>query len=160
MKRKIIDSPIGRLLLGADDAGICMIRLLNPEEKVDEEHTCALLEQAAQELSEYFAGSRKAFGFPISLHGTPFERAVWQALCGIPFGETRTYGQIAAQLGMPKGARAVGSACSRNPVLIAVPCHREIAASGALTGFAAGMPAKRTLLALEGFEMDHDRLKQ
>lgn len=158
MKRKAIDSPIGRLLLCADDVGICRIHLLNPQEEAPEEQTCALLEWAENELGEYFAERRKTFDFPLSMRGTAFERAVWQALCQIPYGEIRTYGQIAAQLGMPKGARAVGGACSRNPVLIAVPCHRVIAASGALTGFAAGMQAKRSLLALEGFAIQNDRL--
>jgi len=146
------DSPIGRLLLAADDAGICEIRLLKPDEAWMESGSCPLLERAVQELEEYFAGGRKAFDLPLSAHGTAFERTVWQMLEAIPFGETRSYGQLAAQMERPKAARAIGRACSRNPLLIVVPCHRVIASSGALTGFAAGIPAKKALLRLEGHE--------
>ena len=153
MRHKIVDSPIGQLLLAADEAGVCRIHLMKPGGELRLMHSCDLLEQAACELNEYFAQRRRSFSFPISMHGTVFEMRVWQALMEIPYGEIRTYGQLAAQLGMPKAARAVGGACSRNPVLLAVPCHRVIAASGMLTGFAAGMPAKRTLLALEGHEI-------
>ena len=145
------DSPIGRLLIAADDMGICEIRLLKPEDEISTENEkTPLLDQAAKELEEYFAGRRQAFDLPLSASGTAFERTVWQALTDIPFGETRTYGQLAARIGRPKGARAVGGACARNPLLIVVPCHRVIGSSGALTGFAAGMDAKRILLTLEG----------
>jgi len=157
MAAMIYDSPIGRLLLAADDAGVCEIRLMQAEEKIQETR-CELLEQAAQELCEYFFGQRKVFSFPLSMHGTAFERKVWRALLDIPFGEVRSYGQLAAAMGRPTGARAVGGACARNPLLIVVPCHRVIAASGALTGFAAGMRAKRVLLALEGQRIAGDRL--
>lgn len=158
MKKRTIDSPIGRLLLCADDAGICRIQLMKRKDERVGDHSCALLDRAADELCEYFEGKRQRFGFPLSMHGTAFEQAVRKALCEIPYGEIRTYGQIAAQIGMPKGARAIGGACSRNPILIAVPCHRVIAASGALTGFAAGMQAKRSLLALEGHAINGDRI--
>ena len=145
------DSPIGRLLIAADDMGICEIRLLKPEDEISTENEkTPLLDQAAKELEEYFAGRRQAFDLPLSASGTAFERTVWQALTDIPFGETRTYGQLAARIGRPKSARAVGGACARNPLLIVVPCHRVIGSSGALTGFAAGMDAKRILLTLEG----------
>ena len=145
------DSPIGRLLIAADDMGICEIRLLKPEDGISTANEkTPLLDQAAKELEEYFAGRRKTFDLPLSASGTAFERTVWQALTDIPFGETRTYGQLAARIGRPKSARAVGGACARNPLLIVVPCHRVIGSSGALTGFAAGMDAKRILLTLEG----------
>jgi len=160
MLQKIAESPIGRLLIAADDKGICGIRLMKTEEELPPMQTSALLEQAACELDEYFCGSRQTFSFPLSMHGTGFETQVWQELLRIPYGEICTYGQLATQLGRPKGARAVGSACARNPLLIAVPCHRVIAASGALTGFAAGMQAKRSLLTLEGHAVASDRLEK
>ena len=145
------DSPIGRLLLAADEAGICEIRLMKPDEMQPAiAETSLLLERAVQQIEEYFAGTRQSFELPLSICGTAFERLVWQALEEIPFGETRSYGQLAVQLERPKAARAVGRACSRNPVLIVIPCHRVIASSGALTGFAAGIPAKKALLRLEG----------
>jgi len=106
-----------------------------------------VLERARQELTEYFAGERLAFDLPLSLAGTPFQRAVWAALCRIPPGETRSYGQLAAELG--GGARAVGSANARNPVSIVVPCHRVVGANGRLTGYAGGEAAKAWLLAHE-----------
>ena len=89
-----------------------------------------------------------------------FERGVWDALAGIPYGEVRSYGEIAAQLGKPAASRAIGRACARNPLLIVVPCHRVVAASGSLTGFAAGLDAKRALLELEGWRIKGDRLRR
>ena len=158
-RRKRLDSPIGTLLLEGDEKGVSAIRLLSQEEQAQPEQTQpeqtnAVLEQAAAQLDAYFAGERKAFDFPLVLHGTAFESAVWRALLQIPYGQTRSYGQLAAQLHMPGGARAVGGACRRNPLLIAVPCHRVIAASGNLTGFAAGLEAKKRLLLLEGHRLD------
>jgi len=152
-RKMTMDSPIGRLLLAADEWGICEIRVLKPEEtQIKSGESSPLLERAAQELREYFAGTRRTFDLPLLSSGTAFEQSVWRALESIPFGETKSYGQLAAQLGMPKAARAVGRACARNPLLIVVPCHRVIASSGALTGFAAGIEAKRLLLRLEGHE--------
>ena len=159
IKQTAYESPIGQLLLAQDNRGICRIGWMNPEDEMPEAQPSSLLERAACELEEYFAGKKETFSFPLSMHGTAFEKRVWQALLDIPYGETRTYGQLAAQLGMPKGARAVGGACARNPLLIAVPCHRVIASSGALTGFAAGMQAKRSLLALEGHAIENNRIR-
>jgi len=148
-------SPIGRLLLAADDHGLCGIRLLKADEKQPMmSESSLLLERAVQQLEEYFAGMRKSFDLPLSVYGTTFEKDVWRALAAIPFGETKSYGQLAAHLGRPGGARAVGRACARNPLLIVVPCHRVIAANGALTGFAAGLPAKKMLLQLEGHALE------
>lgn len=109
----------------------------------------ALLDRLERELAEYACGERRSFDLPIQLTGTAFQNAVWQALTTIPYGETRTYGQIAAQIGRPKAVRAVGAACGKNPILLLVPCHRVIGADGSLTGFAAGLPLKRLLLHLE-----------
>lgn len=109
----------------------------------------ALLDKAERQLREYFAGTRKEFELPVSLSGTPFRRAVWEALLRIPYSEVRTYGEIAREVGCPRGARAVGGACHANPVAIIVPCHRIVGASGALTGFGGGIDVKERLLALE-----------
>lgn len=104
---------------------------------------------AARQLLEYFEGSRITFDFPITLRGTPFQLTVWKELCSIPYGETRTYKQIAAAIGNPKAVRAVGMACSRNPIWIAVPCHRVIGSNQKLTGYAGGLDTKQFLLNLE-----------
>ena len=109
-----------------------------------------LLLKAERQLQEYFAGNRTGFDFPVNPEGTVFERAVWAALLTIPFGETRTYGQIAKQIGRPKASRAVGRANGLNPVNIVIPCHRVIGASGKLTGYSAGLDFKTRLLKLEG----------
>lgn len=101
------------------------------------------------ELIEYFQGKRKQFTLPLDLYGTPFQLAVWNALCDIPFGQTRAYSDIANQIKKPKAVRAVGAAIGANPVLIVVPCHRVIGKNGALTGFRCGMEMKKTLLQIE-----------
>ena len=100
-------------------------------------------------MSEYFAGKRTTFDVPLDAQGTDFQKRIWKALCTIPYGETRSYQQIAAIAGCPKGARAVGMANNRNPVSIIIPCHRVIGADGSLTGYAAGLPNKLKLLQLE-----------
>lgn len=153
----LLNSPAGRLYLASDTVGVCVVRAAR-ESDIENSASSSLLKEAAGELLDYFAGRRKCFDVPLSLHGTDFERSVWQALLEIPFGEVRSYGQIAAQIGKSGAARAVGSACSRNPVLIIVPCHRVVAASGALTGFAAGMDMKRRLLAHEGWQVFEKRI--
>ena len=104
---------------------------------------------ANMQLQEYFRGKRTAFDLPISLKGTPFQLAVWNSLLEIPYGEVRTYGQIAARLGNPKASRAVGQAANRNPLWIVVPCHRVIGRSASLTGYAGGLDMKHALLELE-----------
>lgn len=108
-----------------------------------------ILEQAAREIDEYFEGKRRAFTVPTAAAGTPFQQAVWNALKEIPYGETRTYGEIARRIGHPRASRAVGQANNRNPLPIVVPCHRVIGASGALTGYAGGLAVKERLLELE-----------
>lgn len=109
----------------------------------------AALGEAAEQLTEYFAGERREFTVAIDWRGTPFQRAVWEAVRGIPYGETRTYGEVAAALGRPHAARAVGGANGANPLAPIVPCHRLIGGDGALRGYGAGLPTKRWLLALE-----------
>lgn len=109
----------------------------------------ALLRRAAEQLQAYFAGERHAFDVPLDLHGTPFQRAVWQALLSIPSGSTCTYGAIARSLQAATAVRAVGGAVGRNPVSVIVPCHRVIGGDGSLTGYAGGVDRKRALLELE-----------
>ena len=110
----------------------------------------ALLDAAEAQLHEYFARTRRTFDLPLDPRGTAFELRVWAALCTIPYGETRSYGTIAAAIGSPRAARAVGMANHRNPLPILIPCHRVIGADGSLTGYAGGLETKRRLLALEG----------
>lgn len=108
-----------------------------------------LLAKARRQLEEYLQGSRQSFDVKLCARGTVFQEKVWQALLEIPYGETRSYGEIAASVGSPKGARAVGMACNRNPILIMIPCHRVIGKNGSLTGFGEGLPMKEKLLKLE-----------
>lgn len=114
-----------------------------------EERETPLLKRAAEEIKEYLDRKRMIFDIPLLPAGTEFERAVWDALLEIPFGETRTYGQIAERIGRPKACRAVGRANGRNPISILIPCHRVIGAGGALTGYAGGLDMKRELLDIE-----------
>ena len=147
---KAIHTPIGMVILNERNGAICAICLAREsDERPADSAATPVLEQAAQEIAEYFAGKRTAFTFPMRAQGTPFQTAVWDALLHIPFGETKTYGQIAAEVDNPKGSRAVGMACNKNPIMIAVPCHRVVGAGGALTGYAGGLSVKEKLLKLE-----------
>ncbi len=148
-------SPVGRLKLVAGAHGLVAILWENdrpgrvrPAETVEDPHHPVLAETARQ-LDGYFAGNRRAFDLPLDFNGTAFQQSVWRELLAIPFGETRTYGQLAERLGRPTAARAVGAANGRNPISIIAPCHRVIGASGGLTGFAGGLAAKALLLDLE-----------
>ena len=118
-----------------------------PEQPLEEESNLA--RQAIRELNEYFAGERMEFSLPLQPSGTEFQKKVWLALREIPYGETRSYGQIAQAVGNPKACRAVGMANNRNPISIVVPCHRVIGANGSLTGYGGGLPIKEQLLELE-----------
>ncbi len=114
----------------------------------------ALTNEAATQLMEYFAGKRRTFSLPLSPKGTPFQKEVWQALSSIPYGQTRSYADIAAQVGRPKAYRAVGMANNRNPIPIVIPCHRVVGSSGDMVGYAYGTKIKRYLLELEGIDVD------
>lgn len=148
-----IDSPIGTLLLcGSEDrlSGLSMLdgprpRRIAPEWRRD----TSGFERTRAQLEEYFAGARQEFDVPLALHGTEFEQRVWRHLRSIPYGETRSYGELARRLGDPALARAVGVANARNPVAVIVPCHRVVGADGSLTGFGGGLERKRALLDLE-----------
>jgi methylated-DNA-[protein]-cysteine S-methyltransferase len=153
---KIVDSPVGKLTLVATADGLAAILWENdPPRRVRlnieaEDNAHPVLIETARQLEEYFAGQRQAFTVKLDCAGTPFQRQVWDALLTIPFGETRSYGQIARQIGHPDAVRAVGAANGRNPVSIITPCHRVIGSTGKLTGFAGGLDTKAQLLALEG----------
>ncbi|TAL65888.1 MAG: methylated-DNA--[protein]-cysteine S-methyltransferase [Legionella sp.] len=148
-------SPIGDLKLIASDQGLQAILWENdnparvPNHSPQEKQNHPVLLEVAQQLKEYFAGQRQHFSLPLDFHGTEFQKKVWQALLTIPYGETRSYGQIAQQIGNPKSMRAVGAANGKNPISIITPCHRVIGANGQLVGFAGGLKIKSYLLELE-----------
>lgn len=154
-KHKIVQTPIGALKIVATEKGLAALLWENDKpERVRLNHgpvdnNDPILLETERQLKEYFAGQRQRFDLPLDFIGTDFQKSVWHALLAIPFGETRSYGQIARQLGNEKAMRAVGAANGKNPIAIIAPCHRVIGASGALTGFAGGLEAKQFLLDLE-----------
>ena len=152
---KKMDSPVGQLTLVASGDGLAAILWENdrvgrvPLIIDGEDAAHPVLVETERQLGEYFAGRRTTFAVPLDVVGTEFQRRVWSALLTIPFGETRSYAQIARQVGSPMAVRAVGAANGRNPVSIIAPCHRVIGSTGKLTGFAGGLDTKARLLALE-----------
>jgi methylated-DNA-[protein]-cysteine S-methyltransferase len=152
---KKITSPVGQLKLVASHQGLAAILWENDNpQRVGlnptlEDPNHPILLEVEQQLQDYFAGKRKTFSLPLDFTGTEFQKKVWTALMTIPFGETRSYGQIAQQLGNPKAVRAVGAANGKNPISIVIPCHRVIGATGQLIGFAGGLDTKLCLLNLE-----------
>jgi methylated-DNA-[protein]-cysteine S-methyltransferase len=151
-----LPSPVGELKLVANGSRLAAILWENDKPNrvrlgpMTEDPGNPVLRKTAQQLEEYFSGSRNCFDLELDFVGTDFQKKVWAALLTIPFGETRTYSQIAEQIGNPTAVRAVGAANGRNPISIVAPCHRVIGASGKLTGFAGGLEAKERLLVLEG----------
>ena len=147
------DSPHGRMLLVANDEGLCGVYfdgqkyLPKFDGREDPQHPA--LRQAKRELGEYFGGKRKRFETVLAPEGTPFQRSVWKAISTVAFGETITYGELARRAGSNGSARAAGAATGRNPIGIIVPCHRIVGSDGSLTGYAGGIERKRALLALE-----------
>lgn len=146
----MIDTPIGKLTLYADEAGLCALRFGAQSARRDE---TAVLLCAQRELAEYFAGRRRAFSVPLSIQGTAFQEKVWRALLRIPYGETISYGELARRMGNENACRAVGMANHRNRIPIIIPCHRVIGADGRLTGYAGGLEIKRVLLEIEGIHV-------
>jgi len=142
-----VTTPIGRLTLVASELGLCDVLwgLASRTRHLDN----PILQTAATQLEEYFAGTRRIFDLPIDLRGTSFQLRAWSALAEIPYGTTVSYGEQARRLGIPRAARAVGAANGSNPLPIVLPCHRVIGASGALTGYGGGLDMKRWLLAHE-----------
>jgi methylated-DNA-[protein]-cysteine S-methyltransferase len=160
-----IETPEGKVVVAEDGVGISAlffvrggagreqdVQYIN-EKGLDiltlNEQETPLLKQAASQLKEYFDGKRKNFDLPLSFNGTPFQIADWRALLSIPYGETRSYKQIAEQIGSPKACRAVGLANNRNPISIIIPCHRVIGSDSSLVGYGGGLDIKERLLALE-----------
>lgn len=138
----------------ADSEKILSISAAKPDEISDEKVNNPVIIKAIAELQEFCNGERRAFDIAIdTTQGTAFQQKVWAALRNIPYGETRTYGEIAVEVGSPKGARAVGMACNKNPHLIVTPCHRVVGSTGSLTGFACGLEIKRQLLAIEAIDL-------
>jgi methylated-DNA-[protein]-cysteine S-methyltransferase len=161
----IVSSPVGPLFLAASETGLVALEFnkrlagqqtIRPNPRGLRVESDAVRFEAGtmsiyiRELAEYFSGRRREFTFPLDLRGTQFQLACWRALLAIPYGETRTYADIARAVGRPRGFRAVGMANNRNPVAIVVPCHRVIASNGALCGYGGGLDTKRRLLELEG----------
>lgn len=148
-----LETPVGPLTVTASEKAVTAIRFGTEVPEGSARCTAAeaapLLHKAAEEIGEYFAGSRREFTLPLAPEGSPFQQKVWKALRTIPYGETRTYKQIAIQIGHNQSFRAVGMANNRNPIVIMVPCHRVIGYDGKLTGYAGGLDVKERLLALE-----------
>jgi methylated-DNA-[protein]-cysteine S-methyltransferase len=149
----VIDSPYGPLTLVANDGILCGLYMTEQRHRPPEESFGArdesLFAEAEEQLEAYFSGDLKEFTLELHLSGTPFQRTVWDQLREIPYGETRSYGELAAALGNPSASRAVGLANGKNPVGIIVPCHRVVGANGSLTGYGGGLDRKRRLLDFE-----------
>ncbi|WP_336937607.1 methylated-DNA--[protein]-cysteine S-methyltransferase [Acinetobacter modestus] len=150
-----MDSPVGALKLVAHDHALVAVMWDNEDHKrvrlaeLIEDRQHPMLYKVKQQLEQYFAGQRQQFDLPLDFQGTTFQQQVWQTLLTIPYGETRSYKEIAVQLGNEKAVRAVGAANGKNPISIIAPCHRVIGSSGALVGFAGGLDKKQILLSLE-----------
>ena len=149
MSTRAIKTPIGPLTLEADENAVTAIRF----SAGGAQDASPLLDAAEAQLREYFAGARRTFDLPLAPHGTAFQQRVWTASRTIPYGETRTYGELAAAIDSPNASRAVGMVNHRNPIPSIIPCHRVIGANGTLTGYAGGLEIKRRLLALEGINI-------
>ncbi|ASJ52181.1 [Fe-S]-binding protein [Brevibacillus formosus] len=159
----MMDSPIGPLLLASTEEGLCYIQFANEQDGlaplvswckktflgITPTRNDAINEPAKIQLEEYFAGKRKSFDVPTVLYGTPFQKAVWNELSNIPYGETRSYKDIALAIGAAKAVRAIGGANNRNPIPVIIPCHRVIGSNGSLVGYGGGLSIKEYLLSLE-----------
>jgi methylated-DNA-[protein]-cysteine S-methyltransferase len=148
-ERAVVDTAFGPFAIEAEDQQLLSVRFVGRDAELtnaEEAPSSPVLRQAVRQLDEYFVGSRKRFELPYQLSGTDFQKSVWQAIAAIDFGSQRCYGDIAAQLGNRKLARAVGQAAGRNPLLVVIPCHRLVGSGGKLGGFAAGIGLKKNLL--------------
>ena len=155
MNYQHLDTPIGTLRLASNGTQLLKIEFEGHYNNDVVEASDAVLVNCAHQLTDYFAGKRQRFELPLWAKGTPFQQAVWDALADIPYGELRSYKDIAHSINNPAAVRAVGAASGRNPLPIVVPCHRVIGSNGSLTGFAGGLEAKRVLLQLEA-RLTHD----
>jgi len=145
-----LETPLGQLRLVSDGEALLRIEFADQHGDDGVEQADAVLHDTARQLTEYFQGQRQRFQIKLGAEGTAFQNSVWQALREIPYGELRSYQDIANSIGRQRAVRAVGAANGRNPIPIVVPCHRVIGSNGRLTGFAGGLPAKQLLLSLEG----------
>lgn len=150
-------TPVGPLLLAGDESGLKYLHFGNLEKKLSKlnadrewEPSDRKLKEPVRQLKAYFRGSLRQFDIPLAADGTEFQKRVWNALCGVPFGQTASYREIAIAVGQPTASRAVGMANGRNPIPIIVPCHRIIGSSGKLVGYGGGLQKKEVLLQLEG----------
>lgn len=153
MKITWMESRVGTLLLGADERGLCLVEFARPQRRLPEgavEGSHPYLDQARNELEEYFEGRRTKFTVPLVFEGTPFQVRVWKALCTIPYGSTWSYEELARAVGSPRACRAVGMANGQNRMAIVIPCHRVINKGGKLGGYGGGLERKQYLLELEG----------
>ncbi|MCL6668974.1 methylated-DNA--[protein]-cysteine S-methyltransferase [Streptomyces panaciradicis] len=152
-RHTVTDSPYGPLTLVAEDGTLCGLYMTDqrhrPPQETFGDRDDSLLGEAKDQLNAYFTGELKEFTLELHLRGTPFQRTVWDQLRRIPYGETRSYGELADALGSPGASRAVGLANGKNPIGIIVPCHRVVGADGSLTGYGGGLPRKRRLLDFE-----------
>lgn len=150
----IVKSPLGPILLAGDEKGLKYVNFMKGKKKLEVpdgwQENKEFFRDVSRQLEAYFSGKLNSFDIKLAPEGTEFQKSVWKALCEIPYGETRTYGEIAKNIGNPKASRAVGLANNRNPIAIIVPCHRVIGANGKLTGYASGLDIKAFLLRLEG----------
>lgn len=155
-----LESPWGAMLVAASDKGITGVyfnrQKYHPKRGKQWQHAPdnVHLKRAKKQLSEYFAGRRKVFELELDPAGSEFQKQVWKAIAGVPYGETISYAELARRCGFPEGARAAGAATGRNPIGIVVPCHRIVGSNGKLTGYAGGLDKKRALLALEAGERE------
>ena len=153
MEACVLDSPVGHLLLQSEGEALTLLERTELPLSAPQH---PLLCKAKAELESYFSGTLQAFSLPLRPQGTPFQQAVWAQLLQIPYGETRSYGDLARALGKPGAARAIGMANHRNPISILIPCHRVIGADGSLIGYGGGLDMKRFLLRLEGAAFRED----
>ena len=163
--RGTMSSPLGAITVFATDEGVLAVTFASePEgrhgvsEEVSEDATHSLVAATIEQLKEYFGGERTGFDLPLSPRGTEFQQLAWDALCEIPFGETRSYGQQARAIDRPSAVRAIGAANGANPIAIIVPCHRVIGSDGKLTGYAGGLHIKKALLEHEGVLLEPAQL--
>ena len=143
------ESPFGNIIIGSNGSAITCVKTEGSTEPFGKHESTTLTDITAMQLEEYFARKRKRFDLPLSPYGTDFQRSVWNALCDIPYGKTRSYKQISFAIGNPKACRAVGLANNKNPIWIIIPCHRVIGADGTLTGYGGGLKMKQRLLDIE-----------
>lgn len=152
----VYQTAMGPLAVTAGQSAVSSVQFGTALKEGVAQQRTELLDRAALELEEYFAGTRRHFSVPYDAPGTPFQREVWQAICAIPYGQTRTYLEVARAIGRPGASRAVGMACNRNPLLLLIPCHRIVGSGGKLVGYAGGMDMKRQLLNIERADRDRD----